>query len=999
MNYQRPCWDSAQVTRTVMPDAEEIEDHLFRAIHSPTLLQMSYTVDSHTTSVTADKFAMEFMDPNRSYVQAVVLGESGTGKSHLIQWLRLNIPNDVNTVKLTIPKTGTSLRGIVERLIRELPENEQQQFTRRLGETGSQLVNQSAKVDLFLNALAWSIGHNSKCTDDIDEGLQQLLPAIFLDTQLRAVYYRKSGGTVDQIVKHIFEPPDERGPESIRQFSETDLPLKGNLYEKVAGPTKDAIDFINAEIGIMPKAIEMMNGCLESAISQTLNFSADNLIELMSSLRRHLAKQGKRLILLIEDFARLQGIDSALLQALITPPKQGEDRLCEIRWAMAVTTGYFQRLDATVRTRANIVIDMDLSVPASINEMTANYLNAVRVGEEKLLETSATDPIPNACNGCRVRESCISAFGEINNIGLYPFNREAIAIFSERSGAVANDRFNPRKYLSAVIIPVMEKHYSEIERGEFPSTALLNMLGGARTITPANRSLITQSDGDELGERRIALLELWEGSGNLVNLPEKLQEAFGIPKLKNASNAKISDSAPDGIAKGSIKQTPKLAIPHISELQTWESAKLVLPSTTVTPLRELVFETLESYIDWDALGFKKSDIVTGSGGGSIAFKKTSINFHGQQTQLGIALVTLTLPLEPKSTKDWRDTALALQALVMFSRNRNWDFEDAPVMLPILMEMLEKWAHFVQREIRQLYSSTKNWDPAIAAAELLALGIHQSGKNAIDTKVDGLILKVWEQKEPEVMGCLSPNFLQINKKILQNWPKLQGTLRLFCSGTKGGQAGNYVNPVAVTRAVRLLRQRSLKLSQEPPLESKISTLKTIADIYREVKERYLVDLETERTAWMQWRDSLDVKLGGENTFAQFLNELRDSITQCENAGLTSGGVLLQLKLALAEINQGTAERARVGLKTLESENATDALLRFSISSRSHKSIDEIISKADSFLTNANSAVKNRLAEEHQRVGPGLAQSNEAIRIALADLVDASNNIQLAIKGKT
>lgn len=307
---QRACWLDTQVMRVLKPDAEEIDDHVFRAVHCPTRLQVGETADGPRIAATSEELVTRFLDPHRDYVQAVVLGESGTGKSHLIQWLRLHIPADRSTVTLTIPKTGTSLRGIVERLIAQLPESEQAPFEERLRQSGTYSASQTAKVDRFLDALAWSIEHATVVRSEVDEGLRELLPAVFRDPSFRSGFFRRPGGTVDQFVYHVFVDPDQRGTEEVREFQETDLPLDGRFYQKAAHQTQEAIDFIRGEAGMDSRAIALMNACLDTAIAQTLNFTADNLIELMSALRRHLARQGKRLILLIEDFARLQGIDS-----------------------------------------------------------------------------------------------------------------------------------------------------------------------------------------------------------------------------------------------------------------------------------------------------------------------------------------------------------------------------------------------------------------------------------------------------------------------------------------------------------------------------------------------------------------------------------------------------------------------------------------------------------------------------------------------------------------
>ena len=114
-----------------------------------------------------------------------------------------------------------------------------------------------------------------------------------------------------------------------------------------------------------------MNASIQGAIKRALKLTGADLEDLMTQVRENLGRQGKCLILLIEDFARLQGIDNALLQALTTPNNQGEEKLCQLRWAMAVTTGYFRRIKDTVETRIKIVVDMDLSQPNSIPTITS----------------------------------------------------------------------------------------------------------------------------------------------------------------------------------------------------------------------------------------------------------------------------------------------------------------------------------------------------------------------------------------------------------------------------------------------------------------------------------------------------------------------------------------------------------------------------------------------------------------------------------------------------
>jgi hypothetical protein len=273
MTTLMPCWEEGELLHILKPDAEEIDDHVFRAVHCPTELQVADSSSGALMPKSPDTLVRDFLDPLRSYVQMAVIGESGTGKSHLIQWLRLHIPRDDATVLLTIPRTGTSLRGIIERIIAQLPQDERSPYEERLKTAGNHAMTQAAKVSRFLNELAHAIEHSNLCTDPIDKDLATVLPSLFLDPNLRAEFFAKPGGTTDLIVQHIFSDPTARDQnEQRRDFRLGDLPLDGQSYQKAAFLSKEAIDFIKGESGMEQRAIGLMNAHRNIAIAQTLNF-------------------------------------------------------------------------------------------------------------------------------------------------------------------------------------------------------------------------------------------------------------------------------------------------------------------------------------------------------------------------------------------------------------------------------------------------------------------------------------------------------------------------------------------------------------------------------------------------------------------------------------------------------------------------------------------------------------------------------------------------------
>src|SRR5580658_738323 len=114
------CWDPGAVRQVINPFAEHITDGLFRAVHSDWDLKVSPQVgksfqeigDASWADMTPAAFLEDFLRDDRPHVLAAILGETGSGKSHLVHWMRLNIKPTKERVVLMVRKSGTSLRNI-----------------------------------------------------------------------------------------------------------------------------------------------------------------------------------------------------------------------------------------------------------------------------------------------------------------------------------------------------------------------------------------------------------------------------------------------------------------------------------------------------------------------------------------------------------------------------------------------------------------------------------------------------------------------------------------------------------------------------------------------------------------------------------------------------------------------------------------------------------------------------------------------------------------------
>src|SRR5207245_3283269 len=105
------------------------------------------------------------------------------------------------------------------------------------------------------------------------------------------------------------------------------------------------------------------------------------------AIREQLLREQKELVLLVEDFAVLSGIQKQLLQVIIKEAfRDGRQVLCTMRTALAYTTGYMDT--ATVLTRANVEYRIpdegteEDEILSRIERLVGAYLNAVRFSKD-----------------------------------------------------------------------------------------------------------------------------------------------------------------------------------------------------------------------------------------------------------------------------------------------------------------------------------------------------------------------------------------------------------------------------------------------------------------------------------------------------------------------------------------------------------------------------------------------------------------------------------------
>ena len=619
MTFERfVCWDRERVERVMRIDADSALPAVFMAVHTDEPLRFHRPEGRRS----AREFLEDFLTASGD-VRAVVIGGSGSGKSHLVRWMELNIPPDRHDLHVVrVPRSGTSLRSIVRRLMEVLPTDVQDDYREKLVAAPDSPARFRELELRLLTEVALAL-ERSEYKSEIDANLATGMNAFFLDPEMRN-HHTGQAGIIADLVKHITGSLNREDRDTRRRFEEVDLHLDSAMrkLDKFAAPTVTLLRILQSDPQLRVRAVALVNDQLDSAVSQTLGLSAGELTELLNGIRTHLRTLGKTLVMLIEDFVRTEGIDRALLDALI----DSRDDLCDLRLLIAVTTGYYEReLIETQKTRLNYIIDLDrrpaLDEGDRLAPFVVRYLNALRVEEGDLARWyeesrigGTTHPLPNACTGCQHRKPCHANFGsrsieDAGDVGLYPFTSAALdnMVLRMRGDSPDGVAIDPRALLRDVLRPIVgDRRAQFLEEGSFPDPGLVENHGGRRLPLDVQRQVRIQNR--EQAERQLALLELWSARpGEATQLAAGLYKAFALDPLTLGE----TPPRPQGTKQRemSSERTPSEVMPssarrRLEIIRQWHNGGNM---TAVTDdLRHLVMSAVMAAIDWDAEGLERA---------------------------------------------------------------------------------------------------------------------------------------------------------------------------------------------------------------------------------------------------------------------------------------------------------------------------------------------------------------------------------------------------------
>jgi hypothetical protein len=658
--------DADRVNSCIKNEAETADIAVLLAVHQPSPL----TTRNAGTNIEAPVSEQELLDaflsddvPGGSLLFPIT-GPSGIGKSHFIRWLDAQLQRSSKRDRLhviRIPKSA-SLRKVVELILAPLAgdprfEKSRADLTRAVAEVDKRraVVLFRAQIENALTASAEVMRIEARERPDRAAELRpmighaQTLPMLLADGALKDHFDETVlARVIDRAVQGREEGAE--GDETQSQFFAEDLILPDHIDLNSASlPVKT---YYQTQLAVTDTrrrqaAVDLLNSIVDTAIGHVFQLEQSTggitLQDIILGVREILANDDKDLVLLIEDFAALSGIQDALLKVCIQEGVEaGRKVRATMRTALALTDGYLASRD-TILTRAQRVWvignrkQSEDEVKSAVLNLVGAYLNAARWGEDGLRKRfnlrgsgeNLTDWLP-AWRDEEMTDAeavALDAFG-YSNFGhaLFPFNSLAIEQLVQRHlSEAAGLMFNPRRVINEILRRPLLMRASFVG-GVFPPPDFQ----GVRTNLYLAGIVRDSSQPEPIKRRLSSALAVWTGNAanqsELERVPPAIFQTFSLPTPAELANVSFRPPKPTADAplphpgsEGtrpapplSPVTTPPATLDPLSEewsrkLNAWADGSELIQADA-RALRNVLNDMLKGAINWPALRIPEQEI-------------------------------------------------------------------------------------------------------------------------------------------------------------------------------------------------------------------------------------------------------------------------------------------------------------------------------------------------------------------------------------------------------
>ena len=838
--------DEDAVAACIKHEAETVDKAVFLAVHQPMrFIRVEQGAKRGTQQIrTEHDLLAEFLQDKLPEGRLIlpIEGSSGVGKSHVVRWIDAQLERRADREArhvIRVPK-GTSLKGVLRRLLDGLEGPCYEELRGQLLSAREKLDPELAAKHLILNICHRLEQESKAAAARIRDGLGtaedklmrsygdvRALPALIGDSELLHSHWltREADGSKGVMALLAEQITDEvTGPEDTRQHQirPEDLQLSPELAGRLNHSSQRFYYGLHSGRGErLDEAARLINRVLDPAKQDLLQLGDGSLTDLFRAVREQLYRDGKELVLLVEDFAVLSGMQGALLQVMITDAdRDGEQVLCTMRSALAYTEGV-AHVPETVRTRARSLWTIEdqpgeaEDIHRRVVELVGAYLNAARVGQQGLRDAflAADDkdhwvPVEDGRDLEDETKVVLKAFGDSEaGYPLFPFNREAVRQLTEqgsrKDGALV---FNPRNVINNVLGKVLRERRA-FERGRFPHAGLAEDLRSAEVTSAVVRSISDR----EKQRRALTLLACWgDQAGVLAEaavLPEAVFTAFDLPQptwgvaplrsvVRPASGEAALSLAPPPTVARPVSALDPMEREWKDALEHWGAGQR-LSQQHARQLRKWLAQAVLDFTPWDMLPLKlrhNADYLQG-----LVYLPRSRGQGGLDPDAAFVVVASEAELDEPSTR-----AGVIRTLLALVRshllNDGWTYAGALDDAALLASFLEARVEQADAYLRSHHFRPEaDTIPALTEALLVgarALGVEGAENRQLAVRVSALFGDAKPPDEPpDTSWGRDLNRFASHRTALRDWLLEQVGAR------QGRGAVHAVDVTAVEAAIR------------------------------------------------------------------------------------------------------------------------------------------------------------------------------------------------------
>jgi hypothetical protein len=812
--FQRfQCWQSDRIPQVINKEAIAIDRPTFLATHTPfnKIIYRKMPANINSTSEIELLKELRHRSAKDLHTFTVVQGIPGTGKSHLIRWLKeqfsvLNEQEGGNEVVLLIERANNSLRQTLIQILNSgvFEGNEFEVQKRKLEGATQHLSSKGLEETVINNLEVANIEVTVSPHKRLPKSIEQRVSSFLLDEVIREELKRENG-PIKRIASFLSGERQGLRDDEPPAFRSDDFEFGLEVRKRLRLPggyqeAKDLVEKLQVRDDLRQKFAEYLNELLEFTISRTTALTGDDLKRMFNDLRRELRRQKRNLALFIEDITAFTGLDTGLIDILATQHTgEANAQFCRLTSVIGITDNYyFARFPDNMRERITHHLTLNsqslegkvsdlLTEEDAIFDMSARYLNAIRLTKEELDAWDSTGArpknIPNKCERCEYRAICHDAFGYVNiedstggeiHVGLYPFNKTALRQMYENLESSKATK-TPRSLTNSVLAYVLSSHGDLIIKGKFPPRRVDvgNDFSSPTILKPLQRQLLERPDissdqRDQIeslivfwGDRTLDIRKRKGGIITLGDLPESVFTAFDLPFIADEIG-------------------PKVPEPSEQERPTPEPLRPEPPEPSKHPI-DLVFQNIENWRMGGALEYyaELADQLAD-------FVKESIDWELHGISLSLVddrVIQSRFAIEGQTGRNPRyyylfkrsdDLALAFHAL----HDLNGDIEQlSPERIGSHLVTLSTWLHQNEEAIisfvREPHSDHPSPIPlrdllSISALSLACLGGDLNGKGSKFNLLFAAIKscasnKNWDEAIESATGLRSGEWISLMKR--------------------------------------------------------------------------------------------------------------------------------------------------------------------------------------------------------------------------------------------